>query len=124
MRIIPTNNPISFKYLGILKSEWLKGNMPEVMYDMGGNLLTKENVTNGHMLAKSRGGKTKNFNLMLETKEYNQLRANLPFSLFYTKEGFERYCEPFKKIKLPKFDGLEYVEQITQQAKKLLKEGK
>jgi len=121
---IITINPISFKYLGILKSEWLKGNMPEVMYDMGGNRLTKENVTNGHMLAKSKGGKTKNSNLMLETREYNQLRADLPFSLFYTKEGFERYCEPFKKIRLPKFNGMEYVKQITEQAKRLLEQGK
>ena len=50
------NNRISFTYNNILKREWLKGNMPSVKHDIGGNLLTKENVSLGHMLARSKGG--------------------------------------------------------------------
>ena len=116
--------PISFQYKSVLKTEWLKGNMPEVTHDMEGNLLTPENVTNGHMLAHSKGGKTRIDNLMLETKDYNFMKGDKPFSWFFTKEGFEAYCEQFKNVNLPNFNGLDYIERITKTAKRLLRLGK
>ena len=116
--------PISFQYKSVLKTEWLKGNMPEVTKDMEGNLLTKDNCTLGHMLPHSKGGKTVIDNLMLETKDYNFMKGNSPFSWFFTKEGFEAYCEQFKNVNLPNFNGLEYIEKITKTAKRLLKLGK
>ena len=91
---------------------------------MGGNLLTKENVSNGHMLAHSKGGKTNLSNLMLETRTYNNMKSNKPFSWFFTKEAFDAYCEQFKNIQLPNFNGLEYIEKITKNAERLLKQGK
>ena len=117
-------NQITFKYKSVLKTEWLKGNMPDVKYDMGGNLLTKDNVTNGHMLAVSKGGKTCEENLMLETAIYNFMKGNKPFSWFFTKEGFETYCKQFLNIKLPNFDGVAYVFKITKNADFLLRNGK
>ena len=123
MKIFPIKQ-ITFGYKSVLKTEWLKGNMPSVKYDMGGNLLTKDNVTNGHMLAKSKGGKTNLSNLTLETANYNFMKGNKPFSWFFTKEGFDTYCEQFKNIKLPNFDGLDYIEKITRNAKNLLRQGK
>lgn len=116
--------PIHFTYKSILKTEWLKGNMPEVTKDMAGNLLTKDNVTNGHMLAHSKGGKTVLDNLMLETAPYNFSKGNQPFSKFFNKEGFDAYCEQFKNIDLPNFKGLEYIDKITRTAKHLLRMGK
>lgn len=121
---INTIQQISFKYKSILKTEWLKGNMPDVKYDMGGNLLTKDNITNGHMLAHSKGGKTNLSNLMLETANYNFMKSNKPFSLFFTKEGFDKYCKQFEKINLPDFNGLDYVYRITKNAYNLIKQGK
>ena len=67
------------------------------------------------MLAKSKGGKTNISNLMLETANYNFAKGNKPFSWFFTKEGFNAYCEQFKDIKLPNFDGLDYINKITAQ---------
>ena len=116
--------PISFQYKSVLKTEWLKGNMPEVTKDMEGNLLTKDNCTLGHMLPHSKGGKTRIDNLMLETAPYNFMKGNLPFSQFFNKEGFEAYCEQFKNVNLPDFNGLEYIEKITRTAKRLLRMGK
>jgi len=116
--------PIPFTYKSILKTEWLKGNMPEVTHDMAGNLLTKENITNGHMLAHSKGGKTVIDNLMLETAPYNFMKGNQPFSKFFSKEGFNAYCEQFKNIDLPNFNGLDYIDRITRTAKHLLRVGK
>lgn len=116
--------PIQFGYRSILKTEWLKGNMPSVTHDMAGNLLTKENITNGHMLPHSKKGATALHNLMLETKEYNLLKGNKPFSSFFDFDGFKAYCEQFKDIKLENFDGMEYITSIAKTALKLLKEGK
>ena len=123
MKII-TINPVSFCYKSVLKTEWLKGNMPSVTHDMGGNLLTKDNVSNGHMLAHSKGGKTNLNNLMLETKIYNNTKGNKPFSWFFTEEGFKAYCKQFENIKLPNLDGMEYIKGITKNAERLLKQGK
>ena len=122
--MIPPVYQLSFCYKSILKTEWLKGNMPSVKVDMEGNLLTKNNVTNGHMLAKSKGGKTNISNLMLETANYNFAKGNKPFSWFFTKEKFDAYCEQFKDIKLPNFDGMDYINKITQNAKNLLRQGR
>lgn len=123
MKVNPVNQ-ISFQYKSTLKTEWLKGNMPDVKFDMGGNLLTKDNVTNGHMLAHSKGGKTVSSNLMLETANYNFMKGNKPFSWFFTEEGFKKYCKQFEKVKLPNFNGLEYIFNITKTAERLLKQGK
>lgn len=124
MKITPVKNPISFKYKSVLKSEWLKGNMPTVTHDMGGNRLTKGNCTLGHMQAHSKGGKTALNNLMLETKGYNMSKGNMPFSKFFDWGAFIKYCEQFEKIELPDFNGKEYIENITKTAQRLLKQGK
>lgn len=115
---------ISFIRKSTLKKEWLKGNMPSVKHDIGGHLLTIENVTDGHMLAKSKGGKTTLSNITLETYDYNQLKGNKPFSWFFDVKAFMRYCDEMSQVKLKNFDGLEYVRNIIENAFILLKEGK
>lgn len=117
-------NPISFKYKSILKSYWLEDMMPSVKFDMGGNQLTKKNCTLGHMLAHSKKGKSELANYMLETKGYNMMKSNKPFSQFFTQEGFDTYCKQFEKVDLPGFDGLNYIGMITKTAKRLLRERK
>lgn len=123
MKINPVQ-PVSFKYKSILKTYWLKGKMPDVKYDMGGNLLTKDNITNGHMLAHSKGGKTKLDNLMLETANYNFMKSNKPFSQFYDECAFQAYCKQFEKVNLPDFNGLDYIYRITKNAYNIIKQGK
>ena len=115
---------INFGYKSILKTYWLKGKMPTVLYDMGGNLLTKKNVTLGHMLPHSKGGKSCLANYMLETAQYNMNKGNQPFSKFFNSDAFKAYCEQFKSVDLPDFSGKGYVEQITKTAERLVKQGK
>ena len=115
---------INFGYQSVLKTYWLKGKMPSVKFDMGGNRLTKENISLGHMLPHSKGGPTSLSNLMLETRKYNMMKGNSPFSMFFDKEAFEKYCEQFKGIDLPEFNGKDYVKMITKTAQRLLKQGK
>lgn len=115
---------INFGYKSILKTYWIKGKMPQVQFDMGGNLLTKANVSLGHMLPHSKGGHTSLANLMLETKKYNMSKGNAPFSKFFDQEMFDKYCAQFEEIDLPEFNGKNYVEKITKTAKRLIREGK
>lgn len=125
MQISRINNPIVFThYKNTLKKEWLKGNMPSVKHDIGGHLLTPENITNGHMLAKSNGGATTLKNITLETFDYNQLKGNKPFSWFFDVKSFMQYCDEVAQVNLKNFNGLEYVRGIIENAFKLLKEGK
>ena len=115
---------INFGYKSILKTYWLKGKMPTVLYDMGGNLLTKKNVTLGHMLPHSKGGKSCLANYMLETLGYNMNKSNQPFSKFFNQEAFDKYCAQFETIELPDFSGKGYIEQITRTAERLVRQGK
>ena len=115
---------VSFGYKSILKTYWLKDLMPTVKFDMGGNFLTKKNVTLGHMLPHSKGGHTSICNLMLETKGYNMSKGNLHFSRFFDEDAFDMYCKQFEEIKLPDFNGRDYIEKITRTAKRLLRERK
>lgn len=124
MEITPIIKPISFKYKSLLKTYWLKGKMPQVKYDMGGNLLTKKNCTIGHMQARSKGGKSSMCNYMLETRAYNMAKSDKPFSKFFDWDKFLRYCEQFKNIVLPGFNGDNYVSKITANAERLLRQGK
>ena len=63
--------------------------MPTVKYDMGGNLLTKDNCTLGHMQPHSKGGKSCLANYMLETSQYNmsKMRVTLTINLEHQLVG-------------------------------------
>lgn len=124
MRVCQIGTIVFGKSINIIKKEWLKGNMPSVKHDIGGNLLTEKNITNGHMLAKSKGGKTILSNITLESFDYNQLKGNKPFTWFFDVKNFMRYCDEISQVQLKNFNGLDYVKGIIETAFKLLKEGK
>ena len=124
MRINPFQPIVFTRYQNTLKKEWLKGNMPTVKHDIGGHLLTADNITNGHMLAKSKGGLTNTKNLTLETYDYNQLKGDKPFSWFFDVKNFMQYCDEMSQVRLRNFNGLEYVRGIIETAFILLTEGK
>lgn len=114
---------IPFKYKSVLKSEWLKGNMPTVKYGLYGGKLTKENITLEHLLPHSKGGKTELRNLALAINVNNFQRSNKPLSGYLTRDMFETYCKQFEEIKLPAFDGKRYVIELAKTVDKLLKQG-
>lgn len=120
MKII-TNDAISFGYKHMLKTYWLEGKLPSVTHGFYGGKLTKDNVTLEHILPHSKKGSTVLNNLALSKNKNNWHRGNKPLEQFFNKETFERYCEQFKGIKLPFFNGDEYVKQITKTIERLLK---
>ncbi len=121
---IGTINNISFGYKSILKTHWLNGDLPNVTKGFYGGDLTKDTVTLEHILPHSKGGRTILYNLALSKNTNNWARGNKPLSSVFSKEAFEIYCEQFKGVKLPYFNGDEYVKQITKTVEKLLRQGK
>ena len=113
----------TFGYKHLLKTYWLKGKLPTVTKGFYGGELTKDTVTIEHLKPHSKGGKTEWKNIVLSENTKNWSRGNKPLSSVFDKEAFNTYCEEFKGIKLPYFNGDEYVKQITNVVNKLLKEG-
>lgn len=114
---------IPFKYKSVLKSEWLKGNMPTVQRGLYGGKLTSKNITLEHILPHSKGGKTELANLALAVDVNNFKRSSKPLSNCLTRDMFETYCKQFEDIKLPTFDGKKYIINLSKTVDRLLKQG-
>lgn len=121
---IGTNNNISFGYKSILKTYWLEGKMPSVIHGFYGGKLTKDNITLEHIKPHSKGGRTALNNLALSVNIKNWSRGNSKLSNFFNIETFKEYCKQFEGIKLPDFNGDEYIKAITKTVERLLRQGK
>lgn len=104
-------NP-SFGYKWKVKSAFKKGLLPQLKKDVSGRTLTPQNATVDHIIPHSKGGRTKDENLMLATKEFNNLRGDKPLSEFVTVNEFCKYLMKFFDVKLPDFDGNEYIKGV------------
>jgi len=119
MRITPTQ--ITFGYKHFLKTYWLQGKLPTVKYGFYGGELTKDTVTLEHILPHSKGGKTILNNLALSKNTNNWARSNKPLVQFFDIEIFKKYCEQFKGVKLPYFNGDDYIKQIAKTVERQIK---
>ena len=122
MKINPAN-PITFGYKHMLKTYLLEGKLPSVTHGIYGGELTKDNITLEHLKPHSKKGRTVLGNLALSKNINNWKRGNKPIGIFLNKDIFEQYCEQFKGVKLPFFNGDEYIKQITTTIGRLLKTG-
>ena len=118
MRII--NEPIpdvliyrpSFGYSHPLKTDFKKGRLPSVKFDMAGIKLNNKNVTLDHVIPKSQGGKNTLFNYTLASKWFNSFRGVVPLCKLITKEMFEKWARQFEGITVCGVAGEEYTEEI------------
>lgn len=112
--------PISFGYKNRLKTEWLKGNLPELIHDFyDGSLLSKDTVTLEHLQPHSKGGKTTISNLVLTSYQNNVKRGNRDIRQYINIENAKRYIEEAKKIKVKGINGEEYAKSLIERLKKL-----
>lgn len=112
--------PISFGYKNRLKTEWLKGNLPELIHDFyDGSLLSKDTVTLEHLQPHSLGGKTTLSNLVLTSYQNNVKRGNRDIRNYINIENAKRYIEEAKKIKVKGINGEEYAKSLIERLKKL-----
>lgn len=118
MRII--NEPIpdvliyrpSFGYSHPLKTDFKKGRL-QIKYDLGGNKLTKDNVTLDHVEPKSQGGTSTLDNYVLATRDFNNYRGVVPLSKLITKEMFDKWAKQFENIMVCGIKGVEYTKMIA-----------
>lgn len=100
-------------YFGVrMKQLWKKGKLPQVKKGLYGGELTNENITNEHIVPKSKGGANNDSNMALATEENNNARGNEPIDKFVTEEDAEQYAEQFRGIKLHDFDGDSYIKKF------------
>lgn len=102
-----------------LKKLYKKGKI-KIKYGLYGEELTKKNVTDEHLLCRCFGGKNDLSNIALATKEANWRRGNDPIENHLTYAMLKQYCEQFKGIKLPKFNGDEYIKGIKKTITELI----
>ena len=117
MRIQPTQR-ISFQYKWNVKSAFKKGKLPSVKVDASGRKLTVNNATVDHIIPHSKGGRTRDDNLMLATKEFNQLRGNKPLGDFITVKGFAKHLAQYIDVRVGDFDGNEYILNVLRKVAK------
>lgn len=111
---------INFGYKNVLKTEWLKGNLPELKHDFyDGSLLKSDTITLEHLLPKSKGGKTTLTNLVLTNYQNNFRRSNKDIRQFINISAAKQYLEEAKKIKTDKINGENYAKSITNKLKSL-----
>lgn len=111
MYINPINST-SFQHKWNVKTAWKKGKLPSVKYGFYGDELTTRNCTVEHLLPVSKGGKTKDYNLVLASAANNQARSNFDINEFAAKETANQYLNQFKGIRLKDFNGDSYIQKI------------
>lgn len=112
--------PISFGYKNRLKTEWLKGNLPELIHDFyDGSLLSKDTVTLEHLQPHSKGGKTTISNLVLTSYQNNVKRGNRDIRQYINLEAARQYIDEARKIHTKRINGEYYAECIIKRLKKL-----
>lgn len=107
-----TKSQPSFGYHWRAKDLWKKGKFPTVTHDVSGRKLTIKNVTIDHFIPHSKGGTTEDGNLMLATKEFNQLRGNRPLTDFVTPQQIFKYLEQWVDVVAEGFNGNKYIKAL------------
>lgn len=95
-------------------------------YDLYGFPLSKDNVTDEHIICKCFGGPSTENNIALATKEMNNLRGNKPIEQFVTIKMVAKYIERLLDNNPPIVDGynvVEYCNGILKTFQKIFKIG-
>lgn len=102
----------NFGYSHKLKTDFKKGKLPTVKFDIAGIELNKDNVSLDHVIPKSQGGKSNLFNYMLASKWFNSFRGVVPLAKLITKEMFDKWAKQFEDIMVCGVEGTEYTKEI------------
>lgn len=121
MKIIPQLPPYapSFGYNSIIKTLWLKGQLPTVKKGLYGIPLTKKTITNEHLEPYCVHHDSSIKNIALANKHINNFRGSKPLKDFVTFEQVKAYYMQFQGIKLKNFDGDEYIKQGLETCRRL-----
>lgn len=104
-------NP-NFGYNHKLKTDFKKGLLPTVKFDVAGIKLNNKNVTLDHVIPKSLGGESNLFNYMLTSKWFNCFRGVVPLAKLITKKMFDKWAKQYEGITVCGVKGEDYTEEI------------
>lgn len=111
---------INFGYKHRLKTEWLKGNIPELIHDFyDGSKLDPKTVTLEHLLPHSKGGKTTLSNLVLTSYSNNIKRSNKDIAKYINIEAAKQYLKEAENINIKGIHGKNYCKAIINRLKSL-----
>ena len=102
-----------------LKKLYKKGKLP-IKYGLYGELLTKDNVSDEHIICRCFGGTNDLSNIALTSKELNNARGNQPIGLFVTMGMLRQYLLQFKDLKCKDFDGNKYIKGLRETFRRLV----
>lgn len=105
-------NP-NFGYNHKLKTDFKKGLLPSVKFDVAGIELNNKNVTLDHVIPKSQGGESNLFNYMLTSKWFNSFRGVVPLCKLITKEMFDKWAKQYEDVMVCGVKGTEYTKEIA-----------
>lgn len=114
---------LNFGYKHLLKTTWLKGQLPTVTHGLYGDTLTVDNVSIEHLVPKSKGGHTEIANIALATKKNNIYRSSKNLRDVLSWEQAANYLKQFKGIKAENgFDGDFYIKRVSPTIERLLRQ--
>ena len=93
--------------------------MPSVTKDIYGDTLIKGQETLEHIIPKSKGGKSQLSNYALANAGNNFKRSNYDLGSFTNPDIIKGYLKQFEGLKLPKFNGDNYIQMVTKTLKKI-----
>lgn len=110
---IQTSQPTFQGYNFKLKKLYREGKLPKDLVDMGGNKITQKNLSGDHALARSKGGKNTDDNMILATKQFNWMRGNRPLKEIVSTENLAKWVNQYMCLKpIDGFNFQEYVSNI------------
>lgn len=122
MFVQPVDN---IQFTSKIKRLYKKGKI-KLDYDIYGLPLTKDNVSDEHIICKCFGGPSTENNIALATREINNLRGNKPIEQFVTIKMVAKYIERLLDNNPPIVDGynlVEYCNGILKTFQKIFKIG-
>lgn len=93
-------------------------------YGLYGEPLTKENVSDEHIICRCYGGKTIESNIALASKEMNNKRGCQPIERFVTIEMVNAYIERIRQNNIKGYDIEAYCNGIIKTFSKIFGGGK
>lgn len=120
MRVERISSQITFT--SEIKKLYKKGEI-QLDYDIYNLPLTVDNVSDEHVIPKSKGGSSKASNIVLADKTMNSLRGNEPIENYVTMEMVNKYVERLLKNKPRTYNIVKYCNDILETFNKIFNKG-
>ena len=109
----------SFQHKWRVKKLFKEGRLPSIKVDPSGRTITKDNASVDHCKPLSKGGKSRESNYMLTTREFNQLKGSDNIWGCVTALGLIKHLAQFIDVDVQGFKGNEYIINLIKHLAKI-----